>query len=70
MEQGSNQNQSELKKLLEREEAQNSESKKQLDRFKLELESVKSKQTQQLEEHARKQQQLEESIRNEKAAKD
>ena len=41
-----------------------------MDRFKLELESVKSKQTQQLEEHARKQQQLEESIRNEKAAKD
>jgi hypothetical protein len=70
LEQGNNQNQSEFKKLLEREESQNAESKKQLDKFKLELESVKSKQTQQLEEHAKKNLQLEESIRNEKAAKD
>jgi hypothetical protein len=45
LEQGNNKNQSELQKLLEREENQNTESKKQLDKFKLELESVKSKQT-------------------------
>jgi hypothetical protein len=45
LEEGNNQNQSELRKLLEREEKQNAESKKQLEKFKLELESVKSKQT-------------------------
>ena len=41
-----------------------------MDKFKLELESVRSKQTQQLEEHTKKQLQLEEQIRNEKAVKD